>query len=422
MFQRLWRMLVAVTLAVGVLLSFFAIIELLRAYVILRSVHPMLGAAFAIAMLIGIIAGAVWYVVTMGSRPCALRQPPRVDPGTADARALRTYARYQVSLLRRLSRNPQLHANLQDRVRRQRARLREALAAGDDAADLRRCVRDADDQTIAAALDPLDALARHEISRTVRDVMLAVTLSPWRSADLAVVVYRNLRLVARLSTIYNTRPPLREQIAILRDVFAVVATVNFLNYGSNLLQNLTSSVPVLGRFADDVAEGVGAGLLTSVAGHAAMGRCRSYGRWDQDAAAHNIGTKLRLFLDDVKRIVTHDVLDRIRRPIEAQIPEHERSPHMTDDLRGGITEAIDATTSVMDTFLLHPLAAAGRGVVDTGTVVGRAVAQGGAWTWRGMWSGVRSMGRGMRRSIGQVQRSKPATDSQPHVRISPRLQ
>ncbi|MDA0578636.1 MAG: YcjF family protein [Verrucomicrobia bacterium] len=406
MLQRVWRIAQFIVIGFCALCLFFVTVEFLRAYVILRDVHPMLGGIFAMALGLGALMLLLWYLGTMGSRPQVLHAPVGVEPATAAGRPLRAYARFQVRLMRRLAANPNLEADLQERLQRQTERLREALAAGDEAADLRRCVLDAEELAIAPALVPLDQQARQEVARGVRDVMLAVTLSPWRSADLVVVFYRNVRMVMRLAAIYNSRPPLREQGAIVRDVFMVVASVNIFNYGSNLLQNLTSSVPLLGRFADDIAEGVGAGLMTSVTGHAALGRCRSYGRWNQEEAENSIRRKLREFLDDVKCIVVSDVLQRIRKPVEAQVPAASRPPRLQEEIRQGVTTAIDETSSIMDALIFRPVTTVGRTAVDRGVAVSQTIAHGGAITWRSLMKRVQG-GLGRRNPAG----SWPAANS-----------
>lgn len=395
MIPRIWRTLQITASVILGLLLFFAVIELTRAYLVLDQLHPVLGGLYVGLLIAGGCALATWYVMTLGSRPRTLRPPRGINPTVARGRALRRYGRFQVQLLRRLARNPRLSPDCRERLGRQSLRVTEALAAGAAAADLPRCILDTEDMVIRPALESLDSQARLEVSRCVRDVMLAVTVSPWRSADLLVVLVRNLRMVMQLSAIYNTRPTVQEQAAILRDVLLVVASVNVLNYGTNLLQNLTTSVPLLGRFADDVAQGVGAGLLTSVAGHAAVERCRSYGRWEQVEAERSIRANLRHFLEDVKRIVVSDLLQRVRKPVEAAIPESERPSNLQDLMRDGITTAIDATAGVMDSLLLRPATAVGRGVADGSLAVGRVVAQGGALTWQGVRSGLRALGRAL---------------------------
>ena len=104
--------------------------------------------------------------------------------------------------------------------------------------------------------------------------MIAVVLGPFRSADLLVVLYRNGQMILRLAQLYQTRPAPVEQLRIVRDVLAVVATVNLLNFTEKFVEQLFERVPVLGQLAGDVTQGVGAGLLTSATGHAAMNRAR----------------------------------------------------------------------------------------------------------------------------------------------------
>jgi hypothetical protein len=214
--------------------------------------------------------------------------------------------------------------------------------------------------------------------------MLGVALSPWRSADLGVTIYRNASMVLRIIRIFDNRPPLREQLLILKDILAVVATVNFLNYGSRLLQNLSASVPVLGRFADDIAQGVGAGLLTSVAGHTAVDRCRSFRGWDRVEAGRTVRRELAGFLVDIRQIVTTDLVPTMRKPIEAQLPEDERKPEFFARIGDGVEKAMDDTAAAMDLFLRKPVVAAGRGVATGSVAIGQAAGRSGLWLTRGV--------------------------------------
>jgi hypothetical protein len=338
------------------------------------------------------------YVASVGKRPGALVAPEGIDPKVAEGRDLYRYARFQARLMRRLGANQLLEESTRDSLHEQGQRIREAMRSGNDIRLSERLCH-ADEQFIQPGIKRLDEEARKEVSRCVRDIMLAVTLSPWRSVDLLVVLYRNLRMVTRLTSIYDTRPGIREQLMILRDVFTIVATINFLNYGSSLLQNLTASVPLLGRFADDVAQGIGAGLLTSVTGHAAVERCRAFRGWDAEAAEQSVRSQLKNFLADVKGIVTNDVLQRIRKPVEAQYADNERPADMFTRIRDGIGSAIDDTSAVMDTFIVRPVAVAGRGVAGTGAALGKAVVSGGSATWHGTTTGVSALGRFMGRAV-----------------------
>ena len=392
MLKRIWQTARTVLIVLGSLLTFFAIIEVVRAYEVLRDLHPVLGAAFAWLLLLGVIAFGAWYFVTLGRRSSALTAPPGIDPTAAKGRGLHLYARFQLRLLKRLSQNSRLPDAQREQLHTHAVHLRDAMRAADDE-PLSALMLELYESILPPAVARLDEDAQAEVSRCVRDVMLFVTVSPWRSVDLVVVLYRNLRMVMQLTAIYDTRPSVRAQLSILHDVFTIVATVNFLNYGSNLLQNLASSVPLLGRFADDIAQGVGAGLLTSVAGHAAVERCRAYRGWDAREAAQSIRERLLDFVTDVKVIVTNDVLQRIRKPVEAQYPEADRPPDMISRIRDGITSAMDETTAAMDFLLVRPVAVAGRGVAGAGAALGNAVVQGGTATMKSINTSVVAAGR-----------------------------
>ncbi len=403
MMQRLFRYLQTGALVAGGLLLFFTLMETLRAYQTLRAAHPVLGHGFGLLVLVLLVVLVGAYVRTLARRPRLLRPPVGIDPATAVGSPLRAYARFQIRLVRRLATNPHLPESLRTPLRQQGDRLHESLAAGANAADLARCVRETQETAVAPAIKPLDALAEAEVARSVRDVMLAVTLSPWRTIDLLVVLARNLRMAARVVVIYHARPPLREQALIMRDIFTVVVTVNFLNYGSRLFQSLTSSVPLLGRFTDDLAQGVGAGLLTSVTGHAAIDRCRAYSGWELVAAERSIRANLHRFLGDVKQIVVTDVLQRLRRPVEAQMPEPERPADLQNRLREGVSAALDESAGFLDVLIVQPALATGRGVAGTGLWMGRCAMRGGeavadllgaarrrtASTSRSLWAGLR---------------------------------
>jgi uncharacterized membrane protein YcjF (UPF0283 family) len=392
MLMRLWRKFLNALLAVGIVLSFFAVIEVIRAYEVLYDLHPFLGDLFVALILVGVLWLPVYYALGVGRRGTVLVPPPRQDLQAAGNAARRAYARYLGRVMKRLSENSYLaegeRRELADNLRRfsevtGRKPGREAMLA---------TLREAETRVVAPVIARLDALADKEVRTCVRDVMLGVTLSPWRSVDVLVVLYRNARMVVGITRIYESRPRLREQILILRDVAGVVATVNFLNYGSRLLQNLTASVPLLGRYTDDVAQGIGAGLLTSVTGHAAADRCRAFRGWDQAEAQETIRRRLKDFVADMRGIVTTDLFSKISRPVASQLPEDAEKPKLLALVRDGIAAAMDETDEVIDSFVRRPVVAAGRGVVTTGTRVGGAALRGAAVGSRAVWSGGRSVG------------------------------
>lgn len=214
--------------------------------------------------------------------------------------------------------------------------------------------------------------------------MLAVTVSPWRSVDLFVVLYRNGKMVLEVSTIYNGKPRFREQVEIATDVLKIVATVQFLNIGSKLIENLTSWIPVLGRFTDDIAQGIGAGLFTSVAGHTTIDRCRAFHGWSETQTRSGMPENLRLFMVDIKGIVSDTIMPALKGRIEAETPEERRPPHLVEKANTGIGDAIDSTCDILDSCVRKPVSIGYRGVTTTGTL---------------LWGGAKRAGTGIGKSV-----------------------
>ncbi|MHC4642420.1 MAG: hypothetical protein ACYS32_12320, partial [Planctomycetota bacterium] len=86
MLRTWWKIIRLVTIAIGLLLSFFAVIEIIRAYQTLHELHPAAGYVF-----LGILfCGTVWIVgyvaVTLASRPAVLIPPSIGDTNSATNR------------------------------------------------------------------------------------------------------------------------------------------------------------------------------------------------------------------------------------------------------------------------------------------------------------------------------------------------
>jgi len=404
MLARGWQVIRNTLIVIGVALGFFAVMEVIRAYETLRGLHPLAGALFLLVVLAGLIGLIVFYMVSVERHPPVLLPPPRPEDPAKAPRACRMYAVYLIRVMQRLAGSPALTHEQQTRLMEQAGVLNVRLARPPDTGALMTAVDEAERVALQPAMTTLNALAEREVRTCVRDVMIAVSFSPWRSIDLLVVLYRNLGMVTRIIHVYDSRPRAREQLAILRDILAVVATVNFLNYGSKLFQNLTASVPVLGRFTDDLAQGIGAGLLTSVAGHAALDRCQAFRGWDHAAAQTGIGARLRGFIVDIKGIVTRDLVPQFLRPNEG--PASERTTAGAPDrVREGIDRAIDETTDLMDSFIGRPVAAAGRGVIRSGAFMGHVVAWGVVMFGRTLNAAAQSTGNGVRTLLSRSGRA-----------------
>ena len=270
--KYLWRMARFAAVVVGVALSFFAVLEVLRAYQTLAAVHAWLGGAFLFVLLAALVGSAVYFYLLLASKPKIL-SPPRIkNRDDASERELRRYCLYLVRYLERLEQNPLLSREERTMAYREREDLVRVAAAEPSHNALLVAIRRAEREAMDPLIAFLDEHAEGELRACVRDVMLGVALLPYRSADLFIVIFRNAGMIARITRIYHGRPLLGDLLLIFWDTLKVVATVNFLNLSGKLLESFGTSVPVFGKMADAAAQGLGAGYFTSVAGHGAMWR------------------------------------------------------------------------------------------------------------------------------------------------------
>lgn len=366
MFQTWWRLVRTAAITFGVLLSFFAVMEIIRAYLLLRDLSPWLAVAFIVVLLGGLAWLAARFFVAWWRLPRAPAPPEVADPAeltSAEALACAGYLQHRITQLRE---NPRLLPADLDALDTLHARLRVST----DAEAIRHT-----QQALDRILDPVDQDAERLVQQCVRDVMVAVVLSPLRSADLLIVLYRNGRMILQLAEHYQTRPSPGEQLRIFRDVLAIVATVNFLNFTEKFVEKLFEGVPLIGSLAGDLTQGIGAGLLTSATGHAAIQRCRSIDPWSRRAAQESLAHRMPRFAKDVKSIFSTDILPKLR-------------PRMPDfrSVSDRISTAFDAALNNMGVWVWRP-------VTTRGSAFAAATLRGGASAWHGLRTGTRGVGR-----------------------------
>ena len=358
MIKTIWKLIRTAVVVIGVLLSFFAVLELIRAYQTLHNFHPIAGYGFA-AVVVGLLAWLVVYVwgnLAVFPKPL---NPPKVDTcQTATDRQLKKYVRYLKRFLLRLASNTNLTDDDRTQITTALAELEEQTGSGRQA--MLTLIESVETNHIKPALETLDVQASKQVRDSMRDIMVGVTLSPYKSADLLIVLYRNLVMVVRIVKVYRVRPALSEQLRIFSDIINVIATVNYINMGKNLIEGIASRVPGIGRFVDDIAQGIGAGFMTTITGHAAMDRCRSFRGWNEAEAKKHLLSHVGDFYNDVKDIFFKDVWQGVR----------GRAGTAASDAGDKVADAIDETGSVLDNFVKLPVKAvetAGQAVVDTTT-------------------------------------------------------
>jgi uncharacterized membrane protein YcjF (UPF0283 family) len=348
-----WKIIRLVTIGIGLLLSFFAVIEIIRAYQTLYDLHPAAGYVLLGVLFCGTVLLVGYVAITLASRPAVLIPPSISDTKNATKHELRRYGRYLTKYINRLSGNAVLSTEDKDKVREGMMELTRALEAGDNKEAFLAAIEKAEEHVTKPILEILNEESNRQIRASVRDVMIGVTVSPYKAADLIIVLYRNLVMVMRIVRIYNSRPRFRQQLQILGDTIKVVATVNYINVGKSLLEGLGSKLPVIGHYTDDIAQGMGAGFMTSVAGHAAKDRCRAFKGWNEQEAKHNLRNKVSFFYADVRDIFWKDILPEISKLV-GQVPKEALEK---------IRFALDRTGNAIVSFVKVPVrtvAAAGK--------------------------------------------------------------
>ncbi|HOK96354.1 MAG TPA: DUF697 domain-containing protein [Anaerohalosphaeraceae bacterium] len=373
MLKTVWNLIRTGVIVVGVLLSFFAVLEVLRTYQTLHAFHPWAGGLFLAAAVGLVIWLAVYVWINLAAFPPALNPPRIEDFAKASQHQLKQHLRYLRRFLQRLQENPGISEDKRGLIGTALDRISQTLSAPSSAEAMRMAIEAVQADAVKPILSDLDELAARQVRDSMRDIMIGVTLSPYKSADLLIVLYRNLVMVMRIVRIYRTRPALSELLGIFSDIVNVIATVNYINMGKNLIEGLGSRVPGIGRFVDDIAQGIGAGFMTTITGHAAIDRCRSFREWNAAEAKRHLLSHVGDFYNDVKDIFFKDVWGGIRSRIGA-----------AGDNKDKVADALNETGSLLDSFIRVPakaVGAAGQAVAGTTNkgfeLVGRKIIKAG---------------------------------------------
>ncbi len=346
----------------GGLLTFIVFLELFRIFIFFYQFRPLLGYIFAVTVAL-LMMGGVGYVMRLVlSIPRQLCAPDTGDDlSLVDDKVFKKYGSYATAYARRLRRNTALPASMKKGISSNIHQFEDRLYSAASRDEKMASLKQLEEVYIMPLRDELNKQSDHEISRCVRDVMIGVSLSPYHSMDLLIVLYRNLRMVIKIMRLYSSRPHAAEQVRILLDIVKVLATVNFMNLGRRLFDSLFANVPFVGGAVNEVGQGLGAGLFTSAAGHAAVMRCGVYGAWRYDEAYERFPAMSKVFLKDVKNIFVRDVLPDLRYRIQPEGVDDD--PGTWESFRQGVSRALDTTMNAFDDFLVKPAVHTSRWVV-----------------------------------------------------------
>jgi len=386
-------------LLIGIFLSFIALTEILHLYSILYGISPYLGLAFLCITVAILLLGLLYIFIYIRKKPKVLTPPQIEDFSSASQVEWEAYFIYLTKYQERLLKNPSLSTGEIDTAFKKIKEL-EAFYRSDNQQDKQQQhIFNTEKEVIEPLLAKLDEKAEKEVRKCVRDIMIGVTLSPYRTADLFIVIYRNCIMMLRIMKIYQSRPVLAEQLLIFRDVLKVVATVNYMNFGEKLMEQFLSCVPYIGRSVDDFAQGIGAGLLTSTAGHGTIQRCRAYKRWDHDAATHTLSTRVKSLFFDVKNIFKRDVLPRMRNRVYSTAQTDQRNEtNFWEKTTKNLTTAVDTLDSFIDNVVL---AGTKGGVKASSEIVSRS-GEIAVYSMKEIWNGSKTISTKTMGSVNNI--------------------
>ena len=304
------KTLKCIAVIVGVGFTLFAVLETLQAYSTLRDINPWLGYGF-VAVVAVLIIYLIWQLRALFSFSTALAPPTLPDSAPATQKQASDILRYLDRVTARLELNPLLLEHASGELDGLRGEVNRLLTAKPNPETIRDEVQRIENEQIAPLLKRLDVDAERIVSDNVGLVTIGTALSPYRSVDLYIVLARNLRMINRILHVYRTRPTLRETLRVFYDIAKVVAAVNLLNAMDNIWAGLARYMPKVGMFAEAFSEGLFSGLLTSVAGHAAIDRSRSYRPWSGEEAVRRYRGRLHRWARDVIGILIHHGFDKI---------------------------------------------------------------------------------------------------------------
>ena len=138
-----------------------------------------------------------------------------------------------------------------------------------DAHDDREVVRMVDLQL----LQDIDRRAYQLVLRASRDTAIATALSPAALLDVAIVLWRNLKLVREVASLYGARPGYVGGLKLLRRMLGNIAVAGVAETGNHLVAEALGST-LAASLSARVGQGVINGLLTARVGLTAMHLCR----------------------------------------------------------------------------------------------------------------------------------------------------
>lgn len=279
----------------------------------LAGVHPLLGGAFLLALVLAL----TWFIGRPLHRffrlPVVMRAPRIPEMAKRTPRDLARHLEYVARYVESLPTNPEWSGEASKAVQTAAAcRALGAEASGSGGAALAGLVGRAVELERAGAelLAPLDRKAADVIRAEAFRVGVATAVSPYGTLDAFLVLWRNVNLVAHVAQIYYGRPSPRGTLRVVRDVSVATIAGAYLQDLGEVAGDFLGSLAgkTAGFFAGPLMEGCLNGVATMRIGYLAKARCRAFQAWNERTA----GQAVREALVEAGRFTTGLVGDLVR--------------------------------------------------------------------------------------------------------------
>lgn len=122
-------------------------------------------------------------------------------------------------------------------------------------------------------LRKLDSQAVDLIEENARNTAIITTISPFALFDALFTLWRNLRMIRQVATVYGVAPGFWGSLRLLRQVFANVLLTGGLEAADGALNQLLGG-SLTAKLSTKLSEGLVNGMLSARLGLAAMDQCR----------------------------------------------------------------------------------------------------------------------------------------------------
>jgi putative membrane protein len=148
-------------------------------------------------------------------------------------------------------------------------------------------------------LSNVDKKVIAEISKFSTEAVVLVALSPVALIDMLIILWRNLRMLDKISGLYGLKLGYWSRIKLIKQVFINMAYAGASELATDFGTEMVGT-DLLGKMSARLAQGLGAGLLTSRLGLRAMHLCRPL-PFDDDSP--KLGEVRKEILNQLKDLV-----------------------------------------------------------------------------------------------------------------------